>query len=178
MSILIKDIRAALSVAGVKDHRYYLSSVCFEPKRIIGSDGHRLIEISGTLRIEDRPRQVVTRDVLERLLKCVGSAKKNRELVVELTDTHISVPVLNLSFDVQESRDWTYPDVDRIWPSKFDGIPGAFNWELVAGCQKAARDWLGVRHVNNLEHHWDSSGNRLVLAHQAGFRALIMGLRD
>lgn len=120
-------IKAARSIGGQDDIRYYLNGVHFEPEagRIVATDGHRLAVVEG---IDMAAANLPPRE------KVGGSADKLRTVLG----------------DDGKWIDGIFPDWSRVIPSSHMGQPATFNAERTANQARGiARAWRFSENTSN-----------------------------
>lgn len=183
------QIKAALLFAANQDVRAYLNGACLEHSakgtRLFATDGNRIIVIrlDETPVVGDPVRYVVSRDVLESVVKGFGKVPsvafvwEQSESIPDETRPGVMIvpsPVVHVhgikTEDLQVNRG-KYPQTDRVVPTECSGKRAQFSASFIMDCAKA-RKALGERHPDAvvIMHNGDSPA--LIVLSESAFAAV------
>lgn len=135
ISIKYNTLAALLTHAAIKDIRYYLRGVYFNPTRghAAATDGHRLAMVDGLQTDGAGEAFILPCDAVKTVLDSYKAMKKYNPLI-ELDETggkvSVKVPSGALTFD---KLDGTFPDYLRVIPQSFssESTNGTFNYDYL-----------------------------------------------
>ena len=147
-SFNLRALKAAAVASSSEETRYYLKSVCLEPRGtdalFIATDGHRLICFKEAGEIGGFPQKII---IPAHIIAQIKVGARDVEARAELTVTEageLAIRYDGVSYGFTPV-DGTFPDWRRVVPMKVTGEAGHFNPEYVLDFTKAKRIASGKR---------------------------------